>query len=200
MLPYQCQPPIPTGLPTSQCLLVHHPFTDISLSFASKIMFLGFLKATPGPVGLSYAGLPLASLSSPTSCSMAILLAPWAFLETISFDTLCGSQYSNPLFVGLRGPRNPNNLTHCVHSLNCMVQYTVVSLCEAWREKKCIIKMNFVPRMSQHCSKFFRDTKTSKTKSYASFSQALPEQGQKCWLSWSILGHPERILEHSGMS
>ena len=23
---------------------------------------------------------------------------------------------------------------------------------------------------------------------------ALPEQGQKCWLSWDILGHPEDIL------
>ena len=63
-----------------------------------------------------------------------------------------------------------------------------------------IRKMDFVPRMSQHCSRCFRDTKTSKTQSYASFSKVLPEQGQKCWLSWSILGHPEGILEHSGTS
>ena len=30
--------------------------------------------------------------------------------------------------MGSRGPGNPVHLTHCVHSSNCMVQYTVVSL------------------------------------------------------------------------
>ena len=61
-------------LPASQCLLVHHPFTDISLSFAPKIMFLGLFESSL--VGRSYPRHPLASLSSPTSHSMAILLSP----------------------------------------------------------------------------------------------------------------------------
>jgi len=31
--------------------------------------------------------------------------------------------------MDLRGPANPYHMTHCVHSLNRMVWYTVVSLC-----------------------------------------------------------------------
>ena len=65
----------------------------------------------------------------PTRHLTTILLAPEAFLESVSFNTVCSSQYSNLLFMGLRGPRNPIHSTQCVHSLNCMVQYTVVSLC-----------------------------------------------------------------------
>ena len=46
-------------------------------------------------------------------------------------STQCvSSQYSKSLFVGSRGPGNPIHLTHCVCSSNCMVQYTVVSLCD----------------------------------------------------------------------
>ena len=44
---------------------------------------------------------------------------------------VCSFQYSKPLFVGSRGPRNPIHSTQCVHSLNHMVWYTVVSLCAA---------------------------------------------------------------------
>ena len=65
----------------------------------------------------------------PTRHLTTILLAPEAFLESVSFNTVCSSQYSNLLFMGLRGPRNPIHSTQCVHSLNCMVQHTVVSLC-----------------------------------------------------------------------
>ena len=44
--------------------------------------------------------------------------------------TVCSSKYSKPLFVGSRAPGNLIPSTQCVCSLNCMVQYTVVSLCE----------------------------------------------------------------------
>ena len=67
---YQCWPSVATCLPASQCL----PFTHISLSFASKIMFLDFFESSP--VGLSFAGNPSTSLSSPTGHSTAIFPAP----------------------------------------------------------------------------------------------------------------------------
>ena len=61
------------------------------------------------------------------------LLSYWCPRHSLNLypSTQCvSSQYSKSLFVGSRGPRNPIHSTHCVHSLNHMVQYTVVFLCE----------------------------------------------------------------------
>ena len=60
------------------------------------------------------------------------LLSYWRLRHSLNLypSTVCSSQYSNLLFVGLRGPGNLIHLTQCVRSLNCMVQYTVVSLCD----------------------------------------------------------------------
>ena len=46
--------PVATSLPALQCLPVQSLFTDIPLSFASKIILLGFFKHSLA--GLSYAG------------------------------------------------------------------------------------------------------------------------------------------------
>ena len=64
VLTYQYWPPVATGLPASQCLLVQHPSPDSSLNFASRIMFLGFFESFL--VVLSYAS---ADVSIPAACS-----------------------------------------------------------------------------------------------------------------------------------
>ena len=61
---YQCQASIATSLPASQCLPVPHLSTDSSLSFASKIMSLGWFESFLGM--LLYSG---ADVSMPGFCS-----------------------------------------------------------------------------------------------------------------------------------
>ena len=70
---YQCQPPVATGLPASQCPLVQHPCTDSSLSFASKIMFLGLFEGSLVVILCASAGV---LMPAPHSCWSASLTMP----------------------------------------------------------------------------------------------------------------------------
>ena len=66
-------PPVATGLPGSQCLLVQHLCTDSSLSFASKIMFSEWFKSVLVVLSYSSANVLMPALHSYWSASLTML-------------------------------------------------------------------------------------------------------------------------------
>ena len=138
--------------PALQCLPIQHPFTDISLSFTSKIMFLWLFESFL--VVLSYAS---GNISLPALCGYrsacltmpAGLISVHWYLHQFCFKNylfrllwtlssraiICWSNLPVLLNRSFKSyPPGTLGTTHCVCSSNCMVWYTVVSLpaCPDW--------------------------------------------------------------------
>ena len=97
---YWCRPPVATDLPASQCLLVLHPCTDSSLSFAWKIIFSGLFRSILVVLLYASANVSMPVLHSPWSASLTMPASQCLPVPHLSTDSSL-SFASNIMFLQL---------------------------------------------------------------------------------------------------